>query len=146
MLTGNTELWEICASLCCLDAQSLRPQSACPSWVEGPSQAQCVAEDPGSSSQACQLPSGASFCLLCPCPPSRHTYRYGPGLGSLPELFSHLESHPNSACQPDPSTPSAVLNLSTLWGVRSSTGAAAVCRVLAPARCPISWLLLWGPP
>lgn len=30
MLTGSTELREIGASLCCLDAQSLRPQSTVP--------------------------------------------------------------------------------------------------------------------
>ena len=41
---------------------------------------------------------------------------------SLPELISHLESHPDSACHPD---------LSTLWSVLSSVGAIAVCRVLS---------------
>ena len=109
----------------------------CPSWEEGPSQAQCVAEDPGSASHACQLPSGASFCLLCPRPPSRHTDRYGPGLGSLPELISHLGLIPIL-----PATLISPLSgaCSALWGLLQ------FAEFLAPDHCPICWLLLWGPP
>lgn len=37
MPSGSTGLYEICASLCCLDAQSMGPQSDCPAQIESSS-------------------------------------------------------------------------------------------------------------